>query len=249
MQIVATGREPLPLGAWAAVRLAVWYVVIQVAVALVLAIALAVLRPGSISTTHFLNDDQLLIIMTIAMPVSALFVWYRLGRNLRGGAWPAVVAALGWRRVPGKTLLLAALSGALLALVYTNLLLPLFDSPESWDTSDVSRMLNGASTTGRLVFGILAICIAPPVEEFLFRGVLLAGFGTAWGLWPGVAASTSLFALAHIGQLGNFWPAFVAILVFALVVAMVRLKSRSLLPGIALHACYNAVIVWSAFFG
>lgn len=249
MQIVATGREPLPLGAWAAVRLAVWYVVIQLLVALVLAIGLAVMHPGPIVASRFLSDDQLLIIMTIAMPVSALFVWYRLGKNLRGGAWPAVVAALGWRRVPGKILLVAALAGTLLALLYSHVLIPLFDEPGRWDTSDVSRMLNGASLTGRVVFGILAVCLAPPIEEFLFRGVLLAGFGRAWGLWPGVAASTSLFALAHLGQLGNYWPAFVAILVFGVTVALVRLRSRSLLPGIALHACYNAVIVWTAFFG
>lgn len=249
MQIVATGTEPLPLGAWAAIRLGIWYLVIQLGLAVVLAVGLAVVRPGSISADHFLSDDQLLVVMAIAMPVSAWFVWYRLGRNLRGGSWPAVVAALGWRPVPRRTLVLAALSGALLALVYTFLLLPLFDTPESWDTSDISRILTGASSVGRMVFAVLAVCIAPPVEEFIFRGVLLAGFGGAWGLWPGVAASTSLFALAHLGQLGNFWPAFVAILVFALVVALVRLRTRSLLPGIALHACYNAVIVLSTFSG
>lgn len=248
MQIVATGTEPLPLGAWAAVRLGIWYLVIQLGLAVVLAIVLAVVQPGAISPDHFLSDDQLLFVMAIAMPASAVFVWYRLARNLPGGAWPAVVAALGWRPVPPRVLLLAGLSGALLALVYTFLLLPLFDSP-TWDTSDISRMLTGASAAGRVVFGVLAICIAPPVEEFIFRGVLLAGFGGAWGMWPGVAASTSLFALAHLSQLGNFWPAFVAILVFGTVVSIVRLRSRSLLPGIALHACYNAVIVWSAFAG
>lgn len=249
MQIVATGNEPLPLGAWAAVRLGLWFVGSQFLAAIVLAGVLFALHPLAIRHGPSLTADQLLGIVCIAIPLSGLVVLYRLRKNLRGGAWPAVLAALGWRPVPRSTLLLGASLGAVLAGFYTVVLVPRLVPFFPREATDLSRALEQASPLGHLIFNASAILIAPPVEEFVFRGILLAGFGTAWGVWTGVTATTGLFALLHLSQIGGFWPAFLAVIVMALVAAGLRLRSRSLAPGIAMHMAYNAVIVGASILG
>lgn len=99
----------------------------------------------------------------------------------------------------------------------------------SSEGSDINGLGKGA-------FFLLAVTIAPPVEEFLFRGLLLNAVlswrGGAWAL----IGSTLLFAVLH-PPLG--WPA-VAIAGFAF--GVLALRSGWLLPSIVAHATYNGVI-------
>jgi len=89
----------------------------------------------------------------------------------------------------------------------------------------------------RQAFGIMAIGIAPWVEEFIFRGLMFRAMIPQWGMTRAVVASSAFFAVLHPPLA---WP-----MVFCLgaLNALVFIRTRSLLPCILLHASYNAVIV------
>lgn len=87
--------------------------------------------------------------------------------------------------------------------------------------------------------------IQPPLEELVFRGLIHGGLlRTAWGhgrrlgISAANAVTTLLFCLAHVPAQGALWAGLV--LVPSLVFGLLRERSGSVLPPIALHALYNA---------
>ncbi|MEO8672660.1 MAG: type II CAAX endopeptidase family protein [Tahibacter sp.] len=89
----------------------------------------------------------------------------------------------------------------------------------------------------RFNYAIMAIGIAPWVEEFIFRGLLFRAMRVRWGLIGAVLASSAFFTLLH--------PAFSWPMVFLLGAtnALLFHRSGSLLPCILLHLVYNAIVV------
>ena len=67
----------------------------------------------------------------------------------------------------------------------------------------------------RLAWAIVAIVLAPTVEEFLFRGVLLAGFARAWGIRVAASLVTILFVGMHFPYAARYWPAVTVVIPWA----------------------------------
>lgn len=81
---------------------------------------------------------------------------------------------------------------------------------------------------------IVAVIIAPVIEEVLFRGVLLHRWALKWGTRSAVLVSSALFAIGHIELLGHF--------LFGLAMAALYLRTRSLWVPIAAHALNNFLV-------
>jgi len=91
--------------------------------------------------------------------------------------------------------------------------------------------LAGASTW--TVF--LLVCVTPPViEEIAFRGVILEQLGKPFGRWPAAVVVSVLFSVLHLAMLS-----FIPFAALALVLAALRLRTRSLWPAIVGHAMFN----------
>jgi membrane protease YdiL (CAAX protease family) len=93
---------------------------------------------------------------------------------------------------------------------------------------------------GLVVFA--AVVAAPIAEEFLFRRVLqgwLERREPEWGRATPIVLSSLAFALAHVGQ-GLAW---VPLFFFGLVAGYLARQTGSIVPGIILHALFNAVSV------
>ncbi len=87
----------------------------------------------------------------------------------------------------------------------------------------------------------VVVLAAPLVEELTFRGAgfaLLARFGSA----AAVIGTSAAFAAAH--GLVNGFP---ALFLFGAAVAILRLRTGSLYPGMLLHASFNALALTVAF--
>jgi membrane protease YdiL (CAAX protease family) len=83
---------------------------------------------------------------------------------------------------------------------------------------------------------LTAAVIVPVVEEVSFRAVLFGWLRWRWGRLVAYPLSAVVFAALH------GIPAIVpAIAVFGLVLAYLYDASRSLWPGIAVHAAFNAI--------
>jgi membrane protease YdiL (CAAX protease family) len=104
--------------------------------------------------------------------------------------------------------------------------------PSHWEPSKaVQFALNAA----------VVVVAAPLVEELTFRGVgftLLARFGTV----AAVLGSAIAFAADH-----GLVEGFPALFVFGVAVALVRVRTGSIYPGMLLHASFNALALADAF--
>ena len=73
---------------------------------------------------------------------------------------------------------------------------------------------------GNLFNLVFVVGVAPVVEEFVFRGLLLTRWSHKWGISRGILASSLLFGLAHGNLLGMVF--------FAIVMSILYIETRSL---------------------
>ncbi|HEX9068794.1 MAG TPA: CPBP family intramembrane glutamic endopeptidase [Ktedonobacterales bacterium] len=93
----------------------------------------------------------------------------------------------------------------------------------------------------------MGIIVAPFCEEIFFRGYFQPGLATALSALAASATATVVFAVAHF-DLGSFVP----LLLLGSVLAFVRWRTKSVWPGLALHAANNltaAVLILLALRG
>lgn len=94
------------------------------------------------------------------------------------------------------------------------------------------------SSSGVVLFLLVAVVMAPLCEEIFFRGFLFRGFAESWGWAWGAVVSAAVFGIAHL-QLDVFVPLFA----LGLALAWVYKRTGSLWTSIALHALFNGLSV------
>lgn len=89
---------------------------------------------------------------------------------------------------------------------------------------------------------IVALLLAPPVEELLFRGVLYGGYRKSLGPAWAAVLTTAVFVLLHFPEVIHSVSAIVGITGLALTALWCRLRWSAIGPAIAVHMGYNAVV-------
>lgn len=103
---------------------------------------------------------------------------------------------------------------------------------------EASELEFADSIAAGAMWTLVAVLVAPVVEEVLFRGVLVNRWGVKWGLGTGIVASSVLFGVLHgINTAGAT--------VLGLVAAVLYLRTRTLIVPIAFHAGGNAMYTMS----
>lgn len=93
-----------------------------------------------------------------------------------------------------------------------------------------------------LVFAVLAVVVAPVLEELLFRGLVLRGLMLRLGFWPAALLSSACFGLFHAQGNGlEALPIVVATGAFGLGLCVLVRRTARLGPAIGVHALRNAV--------
>src|SRR3970282_2387006 len=70
-----------------------------------------------------------------------------------------------------------------------------------------------SSTTSGYLLAMFGICVAPFMEELVFRGFFYPVFERRWGLRAAVLLTAALFAVIHGAQLAWSWKEVSAIFV------------------------------------
>ncbi len=96
-------------------------------------------------------------------------------------------------------------------------------------------------------WAVLFVVLFPVVEEVLFRGVLFTGFSQSWGSGLAGVFTTVAFVSVHMPKVLEYWPALVVVTMVGALTVLIRIRARSLVPGMTLHCAYNGVLVISAF--
>jgi len=89
---------------------------------------------------------------------------------------------------------------------------------------------------------VLVSILAPVIEELLFRGIILRSFLQQYSRSRAIVYSAVVFGFAHLNI-----HQFVTALAVGLVIGKIYERTRSLLPGMLLHAFYNTAVTVVAF--
>lgn len=103
-----------------------------------------------------------------------------------------------------------------------------------------------------LLLGIMALTIAPVVEETIFRGYLYPVLARSFGVGIGVVVTGILFGLLHAQQLWGGWVQIGLLMVVGVIFTLARAVSRTVLASYLLHVSYNllpSLVTFVEYFG
>jgi uncharacterized protein len=150
----------------------------------------------------------------------------------------------GYRRVSVKLAVGAVVAAGVAYYVLTGIYAAVFKLHANDKLP--SELGAGKSTAALIAAGVFVCVIAPILEEFFFRGFLFGVLRRAWsgrlgsiGTALAAVATGILFGLAHAGSASAVYLVPLAFLGFVL--CLVRWKTGSLYPCMALHSLNNSL--------
>jgi len=94
-----------------------------------------------------------------------------------------------------------------------------------------------------ILFMVMAVLVAPVVEETFFRGFLYPVAARSFGIPAGIVVTGTLFGLLHAGQLSGA-PWLVVLIIFVgCVFTWIRVKTNTVLASFIVHTAYNGIQV------
>lgn len=91
-----------------------------------------------------------------------------------------------------------------------------------------------------VVFLIMAVLVAPLVEEIIFRGYFFYVLTQTQGERFAVCVISLIFAFLHVGQYWGDWAAIGMVFLLGFVLTILRAKTGTTLASIIAHYAYNA---------
>ena len=200
---------------------------------------LPVLMGPPTHTPHIQNRDLItnaLVTIGMLLAVAGFLRLRRFDLNALGG-----FSKIGFPRtlVTGAVLMLAAYPLIFLADVITQRFVS--KAPRK---QEIVEMFNESGTLEqRALIIVLAITVAPLIEEFIFRFFLYGVLKRYFGRCVGIIISSLLFGAVH-AHLPSFGPLFVLGSCFAIAYEW----SGSLLVSMTMHALFNALTLTALAF-
>lgn len=232
---------PVPWGPGDAVAMVAWVLIAQIIVGIVVGGAGVDFE----STLGFLGTAIAVQLMTLG----GVYLWLH-----RRGAW-------SWRLLgpvrPERRFVWAGIGvgiSGVVIVVFTLTLLGQLLGPLEVPTQEA---LEQASQGGlATVLGIVvAVFIAPVLEELVFRGILFQTLRHRIGVWPGMVISALVFGFIHlefiVSSTGEYRPAgflpIAALTLLGVWFAGAFHRSGSLVVPIVGHASFNGVVIALTF--
>ena len=243
---VSDAHSTSPLGATRALLIFAVYIASQFVASVLLGVVVGltyalsgVQDPDAISVISSSVQGPVLVIGLI---VSALIVVQMVRRFAPGSIKDRSKDGIGWSLGEPAYLLSGLVIGITLGLGYLSVASVLVPPDPEMSRGPLAEL---AITPGlsQLSWVFIAIIVAPPLEEFLFRGVLFSGIAQSWGQSIAALLVTALFVIIHLPETIHYWPSMIAVLLLGITTLLMRVKSESLGPAVTLHVAYNLVLV------
>jgi membrane protease YdiL (CAAX protease family) len=97
-----------------------------------------------------------------------------------------------------------------------------------------------------ILFMLVAVLVAPLVEEIIFRGYIYPVVARTFGVASSILATGILFGLLHAPQLWGGWWQIALLILVGVIFTLVRAVSKTVITSYILHTSYNSVqvIAW-----
>lgn len=190
------------------------------------------------SITPLYNFATTITFYAVLLAIVLFFASQRDGR-----AW----AQLGLHRAPLWVVILMP-PGALLLQVVTGIisaiLSPFLGGMKNPQDCSISQAFGAEPYLAVISIAL----VAPLVEEVVFRGFIYGGLRSKLGVTLSVIVSALVFSLAHSFSVGGSILLLAPSLFLAgVALALVYERTRSLVPGMVLHASFNLIAVAAIF--
>jgi uncharacterized protein len=150
---------------------------------------------------------------------------------------------IGWRKLEtGRFSKRVVYFGLVLAGFFLSIIVSLGSAlfPPNKDLP-IEVLFQDRNTT--LLFMLIAVLLAPVVEETIFRGYIYPVIGRSFGMVWGIVATGTLFGLLHAEQLWGGWGQIALLIFVGIVLTFARAFSRSVVTGFVIHTSYNSIQV------
>jgi membrane protease YdiL (CAAX protease family) len=148
-----------------------------------------------------------------------------------------IAGTLAIRRVPLRPALVTGAVGLVVILASEAVLDPIFNGGAQQGIEPT----HGPQTTHQwvavAVAAVMLVLVAPVAEELIFRGLGFAALGPV-----AVPVTSLLFAIAH-----GLPSLLVEVAVAGLVLAEIRRRTASVVPGMGVHIAFNGIALVVAF--
>lgn len=180
-------------------------------------------------------DTRLFLALAMSPVAMVLIILAVAPRPLRESlAWPG--PPIRWASTAGNAVVLI-----FLVILLTGLSLLVLRGLNAGGGSErqqiLAAILASKNSGLRLALLLVAVGVAPVLEELFFRGLIFSAF-TSWGTTVARAISAVTFALAHVEPVG-----FVGFVIVGWYLGGLRARTGSVRASIALHAVYNGLLV------
>jgi membrane protease YdiL (CAAX protease family) len=241
-----TAPSPVPLRARRALWILAVFFLMQIVVGLFVGFFVA------IQSTTYGGARTAASVSVVPAAIAGLILGGLLAFRMSKRTFPhsphELYQTIGWSRASRFQILSSALVGLALSGLYLFVAFQMFPpkAQQSWNVFGDAIVAGGWLRHG---WALLALVLAPLVEEFLFRGVVFAGLARSWPVSVAGLVTTILFVLGHGVSLQPYWPSILAITSLAVVALGARIVTKSLAPCISMHAAYNLGMVVCVYAG
>ena len=148
-----------------------------------------------------------------------------------------IAETLAIRRVPLRPALASGAVGLVVILASEAALDPIFNGGAQQGIEPTHNPQTTEQWVAVAVAALMLVVVAPIAEELVFRGLGFAALGTV-----AVPVTSLLFAIAH-----GLPSLLVEVAVAGLVLAEIRRRTDSVLPGMGVHMAFNGLALVVAF--
>ena len=169
--------------------------------------------------------SSLLMVLGVALLLAVCFE-LAFANRLRDPA--AFGAARARRWVSGIAIFLPV---GFVILVITSILTSVVGLPGN------NEIPTGGTSLGyTIAISVLAVVVAPWTEETMIRGFLFSGLNGRFGFWPAAFVSGFVWSGLHL-----VWGVLIIFTAEGMLLAWLRARTGSVLPGVGLHGTWNTL--------
>jgi len=204
--------------------------------------------PNLIEHPATLGDLTLTVSILPVVMASTLLTFVLLYLSVTVMHHRPLLASLGLSRPEPAAAAMYTFLGGVVALSYVFIARAFPPSDEQMVGGPLSRLAE-SGPAGLAIWFLLAVFVAPVMEELLFRGYAFLGARRRLGSVGAGAVITVVFVALHITETGSYLPALAGITTISTVLILVMIRSSNLAYCITCHLGYNATLALLAVLG